>query len=185
MTLQQKHTEAMDPLKNREAELCLEEGERKSPRQSLKVPNPMQSLFPRLCNLSSSSTAAMKAIFFVILFVHSSSIIQSLTALKNHIPVRRCEVYNKRMHSSKPKKKIKLKCKNLKLKGKLKSHNQKSSNTAMLELNKKTSPKKEKINWWLGSSSALSSRSVVGAQAACQDLQRKRTRVVCLVGGMM
>lgn len=146
MTLQQKHTEAMDPLKNREAELCLEEGERKSPRQSLKVPNPMQSLFPRLCNLSSSSTAAMKAIFFVILFVHSSSIIQSLTALKNHIPVRRCEVYNKRMHSSKPKKKIKLKCKNLKLKGKLKSHNQKSSNTAMLELNKKTSPKKEKIN---------------------------------------
>lgn len=93
----------------------------------------------------------MKAIFFVILFVHSSSIIQSLTALKNHIPVRRCEVYNKRMHSSKPRKKIKLKCKNLKLKGKLKSHNQKSSNTAMLELIKKPVQKKKRLidDWGL------------------------------------
>lgn len=63
---QQKPNEREKPVnahakktKRKKKPMLGKEGERKS----LKVPNPMQSLFPRLCNLSSSSLAILTKIF--------------------------------------------------------------------------------------------------------------------------
>jgi hypothetical protein len=69
-THQQKPNEREKPVNAHEKKTKREkkpmlgkEGERKNPKQSLKVHNPMQSLFPRLCNLSSSSLAILTKIF--------------------------------------------------------------------------------------------------------------------------